>query len=231
MFCGGAIMSKIFVIDGTDGSGKQTQLEKLCEAFERDNIEYSKFSFPRYDNPSSSLVKMYLNGEFGSDPQAISPYTASTFYALDRYACYMQEMKAAITCGKVILLDRYTTANMVHQAGKIHDVAERDKFLDWIYDFEFNILGLPVPTEIFFLDMPLEKSEELMKNRLNKINNEKKKDIHESNSEHLKAAHEAGVYVAEKYNWKHIKCCDENNNIRTIQNIHEEVYDEIKKYL
>ena len=224
-------MSKIFVIDGTDGSGKQTQLEKLCEAFDRDNVAYAKFSFPRYDSPSSALVKMYLNGEFGSNPQAISPYTASTFYALDRYACYMQEMKSAIGEGKIIILDRYTTANMVHQAGKIKDVIERDKFLDWIYDFEFNVLGLPKPTEVFFLDMPLEKSEELMKNRLNKINNEEKKDIHESNREHLKAAYEAGVYVAKKYEWNHIKCCDKNNEIRTIEDIHNEIYGSIEKYL
>ncbi|MBR4111264.1 MAG: thymidylate kinase [Clostridia bacterium] len=224
-------MNKIFVIDGTDGSGKQTQLEKLCEAFDRENIEYAKFSFPRYDNPSSSLVKMYLGGEFGTDAQAISPYTASTFYALDRYACYMQEMKAAIESGKVIILDRYTTANMVHQAGKIKDIEERDKFLDWLYNFEFKDLGLPIPTEVFFLDMPIEKSEELMKNRLNKINNETQKDIHESNKEHLEAAYDAGMYVAKKYNWNHIKCCDEENNIRTIENIHSEIYNEIKKYL
>ena len=224
-------MNKIFVIDGTDGSGKQTQLEKLCDRFESEGIKYAKFSFPRYDNPSSSLVKMYLAGEFGDNAQAISPYVASLFYSLDRYACYKQEMEKAIAEGKVILLDRYTSANMVHQAGKISDLVERDKFLNWLYDLEFNILGLPYPTEIFFLNMPLEKSEELMKNRPNKITNENKKDIHESNKEHLKAAYDAGIYVAEKYNWCHIKCCDENNNIRTIENIHEQIYMEIKKHL
>lgn len=224
-------MSKIFVIDGTDGSGKQTQIEKLCETFERENIAYAKFSFPRYDNPSSTFVKMYLNGEFGEDAQTISPYVASSFYALDRYACYMQEMKKAIEDDKIIILDRYTTANMVHQAGKIKDIAERDRFLEWLYDFEFNILGLPKPTKVFFLDMPLEKSEELMKNRPNKINNEKKKDIHESSREHLKSAYEAGIYVSEKYNWEHIKCCDENNKIRTIEDIHNEIYETVKKYL
>lgn len=224
-------MDKIFVIDGTDGSGKQTQLEELCLALDADGISYAKFSFPRYDNPSSSLVKMYLGGEFGSDAQSISPYAASLFFSVDRYACYKTEMKSAIDEGKVVLLDRYTTANMVHQAGKIADRAERDKFLEWIYDLEFNILSLPIPTEIFFLDMPLEKSEELMRNRLNKINHETTKDIHESNREHLRAAYEAGVYVAKKYNWNYIKCCDAGNNIRTIDDIHKEIYGVVKKYL
>lgn len=224
-------MSKIFVIDGTDGSGKQTQLEKLIEDFEKEDIPYAKYSFPRYDSPSSSLVKMYLGGEFGEDAQAISPYVASMFFSVDRYACYKQEMEKAISDGKVILLDRYTTANMVHQAGKINDLQERDKFLDWLYDLEFNIMGLPLPTEVFFLDMPIEKSEELMKNRPNKITHESQKDIHEKNEEHLKAAYGAGIYVAKKYGWYHVKCVDSDNNIRTIEDIHSEIYEEVKKHL
>lgn len=224
-------MSKIFVIDGTDGSGKQTQLEKLIEEFEKEDIPYAKYSFPRYDSPSSSLVKMYLGGEFGEDAQAISPYVASMFFSVDRYACYKQEMEKAISDGKVILLDRYTTANMVHQAGKISDLQERDKFLDWLYDLEFNIMGLPLPTEVFFLDMPIEKSEELMKNRPNKITHESQKDIHEKNEEHLKAAYSAGIYVAKKYGWYHVKCVDSDNNIRTIEDIHSEIYEEVKKHL
>lgn len=224
-------MSKIFVIDGTDGSGKQTQLEKLIEEFEKEDIPYAKYSFPRYDSPSSSLVKMYLGGEFGEDAQTISPYVASMFFSVDRYACYKQEMEKAISDGKVILLDRYTTANMVHQAGKISDLQERDKFLDWLYDLEFNIMGLPLPTEVFFLDMPIEKSEELMKNRPNKITHELQKDIHEKNEEHLKAAYSAGIYVAKKYGWYHVKCVDSDNNIRTIEDIHSEIYEEVKKHL
>lgn len=224
-------MSKIFVIDGTDGSGKQTQLEKLIEKFEEEGISYAKYSFPRYENASSSLVKMYLSGEFGEDAQAISPYVASIFFSVDRYACYKQEMEKAIADGKIILLDRYTTANMVHQAGKITDAIERDKFLDWLYDLEFNIMGLPEPTEVFFLDMPVEKSEELMKNRRNKITNEMKKDIHEKNQKHLKAAYEAGIYVAQKYGWYHVKCIDERNNIRSIEDIHQEIFLEMSKHI
>lgn len=224
-------MSGIFVIDGTDGSGKQTQFEALCKSLERDGIEYARFSFPRYESQSSALVKMYLAGEFGENAQTISPYVASMFYAVDRYACYKQEMEKAILDGKVILLDRYTTSNMVHQAGKINDVKERDKFLEWLYELEFSIMGLPVPTEVFFLDMPIEKSEELMKNRPNKITGNQVKDIHEKSKEHLEAAYSAGIYVAQKYNWYTIDCCDELNNIRTVENIHNEIYEEVKKHL
>ena len=123
-------MGKLFVIDGTDGSGKQTQLETLKKRLTDEKIDYRTVSFPNYDSPSSSLVKMYLAGEFGTDAKAISPYIASTFYAADRYATYVTQYKEYYENGGIILADRYTTANMVHQAGKIQDKAERKKFLE-----------------------------------------------------------------------------------------------------
>ena len=166
---------KLFVIDGTDGSGKQTQMQKLKERFEKEGIDYRAVSFPNYDSPSSSLVKMYLNGDFGKDAQSISPYIASTFYAADRYATFKTGYEEYYNNGGIILADRYTTANMVHQAGKIKDDAERAKFLDWLWNFEFNLYGLPVPTEVIFLNMPLEYSQKLMQNRANKITHEEKK--------------------------------------------------------
>ena len=124
-------MGKLFVTDGTDGSGKQTQFNKLQERLTKDNIEYKTVSFPNYDSPSSSLVKMYLSGEFGTNAQEISPYIASTFYAADRYATFKTGYQEYYDNGGIILADRYTTANMVHQAGKIKDKNERDKFLKW----------------------------------------------------------------------------------------------------
>ena len=142
-------MGKLFVIDGTDGSGKQTQLEKLKERFEKDGIDYKLVSFPNYDSPSSSLVKMYLAGEFGENAKDVSPYIASTFFAADRYATYKKDYEEYYKNGGIILADRYTTANMVHQAGKIANEKEREKFLEWLWDFEFNLYGLPVPTEVF----------------------------------------------------------------------------------
>lgn len=223
-------MGKLFVIEGTDGSGKQTQLNKLIERLDKDKIEYRKISFPNYDSPSSSLVKMYLSGEFGKNARDVNPYIASTFYAADRYATFQTGIKEYYENGGIVLADRYTTANMVHQAGKIKDKNERKKFLDWLLDFEFNLYGLPVPTEVFFLNMPIEKSMELMKKRENKFTNEKEKDIHERDKEHLIDAYNAAIDLAKEYNWYEIKCV-KDNQIRTIEDIHEQIYKEIKKHI
>ena len=223
-------MGKLFVIDGTDGSGKQTQLEQLEKRLIKENIEYKKVSFPNYDSPSSALVKMYLSGEFGKNAKAISPYIASTFYAADRYATFKMGYKEYYDNGGIILADRYTTSNMVHQAGKIKDETERKKFLDWLCDFEFNLYGLPVPSEVFFLNMPVEKSLELIKKRENKFTHESKKDIHERDKDHLKDAYNAACDVAKKYNWYEIKCV-KDGEIRSIEDIHEEIYNEIKKHI
>ena len=223
-------MGKLFVIDGTDGSGKQTQFQKLQESLTKDGIDYKVVSFPNYDSPSSSLVKMYLSGEFGENAKEISPYIASTFYAADRYATFQKGYKKYYEDGGIILADRYTTANMVHQAGKIKDEEEREKFLNWLWDFEFNLYGLPVPNEVFFLNMPVEKSIELMKDRENKFTHQDKKDIHERDINHLKDAYEAACDVSKKYNWYEIKCV-KNNEIRTIEDIHQEIYNEVKKHI
>ena len=223
-------MGKLFVIDGTDGSGKQTQFDKLKERLSKDGVEYKTVSFPNYDSPSSSLVKMYLSGEFGTNAQEISPYIASTFYAADRYATFQTGYKKYYEDGGIILADRYTTANMVHQAGKIKDKEERDKFLKWLWDFEFKLYGLPIPTEVFFLNMPTEKALELMKDRKNKFDENAKKDIHESNETHMRDAYKAACDVAKDYNWFEIKCM-KDNKLRTIDDIHEEIYNEVKKHI
>lgn len=221
-------MGKLFVIDGTDGSGKQTQLEKLKEHLEKDGVEFRTVSFPNYDSPSAGLVKMYLSGEFGDDPKAVSPYVASTFYAADRYATYKKDFEEYYKQGGIILADRYTTANMVHQAGKIDDEQEREKFMNWLFDLEFNIYGIPEPTKVFFLNMPTEKAQELMKNRENKFSHTSQKDIHEKNAKHLEESYKAACSVAQKYGWYEIKCV-KNDEIRTIEDIHDEIYNEIKK--
>lgn len=221
-------MGKLFVIDGTDGSGKQTQFNKLQERLKKDGIDFRVVSFPNYDSPSSGLVKMYLSGEFGENAKDVSPYIASTFYAGDRYATYITGYKDYYEKGGIILADRYTTANMVHQAGKIQDKEEREKFLNWLWNFEFNLYGLPIPTEVFFLNMPVEKSLELIKDRENKFTHAEKKDIHERDKNHLIDAYNAACYVSKKYNWYEVKCVKENK-IRTIEDIHEEIYNEIKK--
>ena len=223
-------MGKLFVIEGTDGSGKQTQVEKLVKRLEEEKIDFMQLSFPRYESPSSSLVKMYLAGDFGENAKDISPYIASTFYAADRYATYKTVFEEYYQKGGIIIADRYATANMVHQAGKIADKEERKKFLDWLWDFEFNLYKIPVPTEVFFLNMPPENAMELMKNRENKITHEAKKDIHEKDKNHIEDSYQAACQLVKDYNWYEIKCVKEGK-IRTIEDIHEEIYQEIKRKL
>lgn len=224
-------MGKLFVIDGTDGSGKQTQFKKLQERLTKEGIDYKTVSFPNYDSPSSSLVKMYLSGEFGEDPNSVSPYVASTFYAADRYATFKKGYQEYYDNGGVILADRYTTANMVHQAGKITDEKEREKFLNWLFDLEFNLYGLPKPSQVFFLNMPIEVSLKLMKNRENKFSHTQEKDIHERNPKYLEESYNAACSLVEKYDWNEIKCVDENKKLKTIDEIHEEIYKVVKKEL
>ena len=223
-------MGKLFVIDGTDGSGKQTQFEELKKHLTKDGIDYRTVSFPNYDSPSSGLVKMYLSGEFGEHAKDVNAYIASTFYATDRYATYTTKYKEYYENGGIILADRYTTANMVHQAGKISDKEEREKFLDWLWDFEFNLYGLPVPSEVFFLKMPPEKAMELIKNRENKFTHTAQKDIHERDKNHLIDSYNAACDVAKKYNWYTVECI-KDGKLRTIEDIHEEIYNEIKKHI
>ena len=223
-------MGKLFVIDGTDGSGKQTQFKKLQERLDKEGIEYKTVSFPNYDDPSSSIVKMYLSGEFGQNAKDVSPYIASTFYAADRYATYKRFFEEYYNNGGIILADRYTTASMVHQAGKISDKEEREKFLDWLWDFEFNLYGLPVPTKSFFLNMPPDYAMKLMENRENKFTHGQAKDIHERDKNHIIDAYNAACDLATKYDWCEVQCVKEDK-IRTIEDIHEEIYNEIKKYI
>jgi dTMP kinase len=224
-------MGKLFAIDGTDGSGKQTQFNKLCEKLTAEGIEYRTVSFPNYDSESSSLVKMYLSGKFGENAKDVNAYIASTFYAADRYATFKtQGYEEYYNNGGIILADRYTTANMVHQAGKISDPKERQKFLDWLWDFEFNLYGLPIPTKVFFLNMPIDYSEQLMKDRENKFTHEAQKDIHERDKSHLIDSYNAACSLVDKYDWYEVKCI-KDNEIRTIDDIHDEIYNEFKKYI
>lgn len=224
-------MGKLFVIEGTDGSGKQTQFRKLQERLSEENINFRVVSFPNYENPSSTLVKMYLSGEFGENPKDVSPYIASTFYAADRYATFKRYYEDYYNDGEIILADRYTTANMVHQAGKITNKEEREKFLKWLWDFEFKLYGLPVPTKTFFLNMPPYYSLKLIENRENKFTHQAQKDIHERDKSHIIDSYNTACELVKEYDWYEVKCLDEKENIRTIDDIHEEIYKEVEKYL
>lgn len=221
---------KLIIIDGSDGSGKATQSLKLFQRLQEEGYKVKKVEFPDYNSDSSALIKMYLNGSFGSDPNDVNPYVASSFYAVDRYASYVTKWKQFYEEGGIILSDRYTTSNMVHQAAKIEDEAEKEKFLDWLWDYEFNLFGLPIPDAVVFLDVPAEYSRKLMEERLNKFTGTEKKDIHESNMDFLQHSYNNAKQIAEKYKWKTINCV-KDNSMYSIDEIHEKVYESLKDIL
>ncbi len=220
-------MAKLIVIEGTDASGKQTQSELLYEFYQKENTKVIRLCFPDYESPSSALVKMYLNGDFGKTADSVDGKIASIFYAADRYASYKTKWEEiASDPNAVIIFDRYVTSNMIHQAVKVKDTTEKDAFLDWLYELEYGIFKLPRPDHVIFLNMPPEKAEELMKNRVNKITNQAEKDIHESDKDYLRACYENACYVAEKYHWTVIPCVKEGN-IRSIEEIQEEIRNQV----
>lgn len=215
-------MGKLIVIEGSDGSGKATQSMKLYEELRDKGHKVMKVEYPDYNSESSALVKMYLSGKFGSRPGDVNPYASSTFYAVDRFASYKTVWGDFYNAGGIVIADRYTTSNMVHQAAKITDEVERDRFLDWLWDLEFDKMGLPVPDMVIFLDMPPEFSFKLIKDRDNKITGKSEKDIHEKDLSYLENSYKNSCYLAEKYNWFKIPCVD-NGRILTIDEIHETI--------
>jgi dTMP kinase len=167
---------KLIIIEaGSDASGKATQTKKLFVRMKAGKHNIRKVEYPNYKSDSSALVKMYLNGEFGDKPEDVNAYAASTFYSVDRYASYMKEWKRQYENGGIILADRYTTSNMVHQASKIDDTAEWERYLDWLWDLEFVKLGLPVPDMVIFLDVPPDITNGLISKRNNKITGDQKR--------------------------------------------------------
>ncbi|MFZ5968648.1 MAG: dTMP kinase [Bacillota bacterium] len=219
---------KLMIIEGSDGSGKATQTEKLYDRLREDGYNIRKVAYPNYNSDSSALVKMYLNGDFGKNPGDVDPYIASTFYAVDRYASFKKEWESFYNSGGIIIADRYTTSNMVHQAAKMTDEEERDKFLNWLWALEFEMYGLPVPDCVIFLDMPPRYSKELRKMRNNKITGEQEQDIHEKDEAYLENSYKNAREVACKYSWESIQCVKEEN-LKSIEEIHEEIYEVVKK--
>ncbi|MCX7714346.1 MAG: thymidylate kinase [Clostridia bacterium] len=223
-------MGKLIAIDGVDASGKQTHTQMLYDRFVSDGIPVRKLSFPMYEKPSSSLVKQYLSGAFGKNPEDVNAYAASTFFAADRFATYRTDWGKDYQSGTLILADRYVASNMIHQAGKITDINEKNRFLDWIYDLEYNIYGLPKPDVQIFLDMPVQYSLKLMQDRINKINGSVKKDIHENDASYLSLSYENAIYVSEKYAWNRVNCI-KDNKVRSLEDIQDEIYNIAIKFI
>ena len=212
---------KLIIIEAGDGSGKATQTKALYDHLCREGYRVHRIEFPDYAADSSMLVRMYLRGDFGGHAEDVNAYAASTFFAVDRYASYRMKWKKAYEVGDIILADRYTTSNMVHQAVKLEDAAEREAFLDWLYDFEFRKMGLPVPDAVVFLDMAPEVADRLIAARAAKTG--AKEDIHERDKDYLARCHAAYLALAEKYGWVRIPC-SEGGAPRPVAAIHEDVW-------
>ena len=220
-------MGKIIVIEGLDGSGKATQTKLLCERLRSQGKKVVRLEYPDYDNPSSSLVKMYLGGEFGSKPEDVNAYAASAFYAVDRVASFLQFWKKDYDTVTVFLCDRYAGSKIIYQMAKV-PAHERDAFIAWQQDFEYDKLGLPRPDAVLYLDVAPEVSQKLMEKRYGGDNS--KKDLHESNMRFLLSCRESALYAAEKCGWLRIDCC-EGGEIKPIEQIAAEIGQALEGYL
>ena len=219
-------MGKFIAIDGLDGSGKGTQSEKFVEKLRSEGKRVRVLSFPMYESDSSIFVRMYLEGKLGDKPSDTNAYAASMFFATDRYISYATDWKKDIEDGDTyVVANRYTTANAVHQLSKLPE-NEWEDFLKWLWDFEFTKLGLPKPDLVLYLELPPRLSLSLVKSRSDTTG--QKMDIHEKDTAYMDKCYEAALYSCKRLGWKQIKCY-ENDQIRTREDIFEEIYKEVGK--
>ena len=210
---------KLIVFEGTDGSGKATQTALLCRELESRGVPFRKLEFPRYKEESSALLRLYLSGAFGTDPADVNAYAAATFFSVDRYASFKQDWGGWYRQGGLVIADRYTTSNAVHQTSKLPP-QERQAFLDWLFDFEYRLMGIPAPDVVVYLSVDPAVSQSLMTGRYQ--GDESRKDIHEGNLGYLRRSREAAEYCTEKLGWKKIECC-RDGVMRPIEDIQEEI--------
>lgn len=213
---------RLIVFEGTDGSGKSTQFRRFCQAAEDRGLTYQRLVFPQYSEPSSALIRMYLGGEFGSHPQDVNPYAASAFYAVDRYASLKKVWGKFYEEGGLILTDRYSTSNAVHQAVKCSP-AERPAFLRWLDEFEHDKLGLPRPDLVLYLDMPTQQAVQLLRSR--EAATHTQADIHELDTGYLAACRDCALEAARVLGWQVIPCM-EGDRLRSIEEIHQDILDQ-----
>ena len=223
-------MGQLIIIEGGDGSGKATQTAKLLERLQAEGYKARSVSFPNYDSPAAEPIKMYLRGDLGKEASSVNAYVASTLYAIDRFASFRQDWQRFYEDGGIIIADRYTTSNMVHQMIKYTDLEERKTFLQWLDQLEYDLYGLPRPDAVILLDMPLSLSEALLAERTGKTGGNTG-DIHEQDRSHLIAVHDAYDMLVSTYDWNRVHCGNENDQLRTIDDIHEEVYGIVKQYI
>ena len=210
---------RLIVIEGLDGSGKATQAKLLAETLAQRGKAVREVSFPDYESDSSALVRMYLAGQFGKDPSDVNAYAASSFFAVDRYASFKKDWGKFYNESGIVIADRYTTSNAVHQCSKLPEEAW-DGFLDWLFHFEYDLLGIPAPDQVIYLRVDPGISQRLMRERYH--GDEAKKDIHESNMAYLERSRRAAEYCAEHLGWRTVACA-EGGAMRSIEAIHGEI--------
>lgn len=220
-------MGKLIVIEGTDGSGKSTQFRLLTQRVAQEGRAFRKLVFPQYQEESSALIRMYLGGQFGTSPADVNAYAASAFYAVDRYASYKKVWGQWYEQGGLVLSDRYTTSNAIHQASKEPEES-RAEFLRWLYEFEYTKLGLPRPDLTIYLDVPTAYTECFLRSR--EAATGTKADIHEQDLSYLAACRAMGRTAAQYYGWTVIDCV-RDGKMRSIEDIHEEIYSRVKACL
>ena len=218
---------KLIVFEGTDGSGKATQARLLCQRLEREGIPYQEIDFPRYGKPSAAMVQEYLDGNLGKKPGDVNAYAASLFFSMDRYASDKQDWGDFYEAGGLIVADRYTTSNAVHQASKLPE-SERKAYLDWLFDLEYRLLGLPKPDLVIYLDMPTEITEQMMRRREQTTGTHA--DIHEQDETYLKNCRANAKEIVKACGWSVVDCA-EDEKPRTPEDIHAQVYQLVKKLL
>ncbi len=213
---------RLVVVEGTDGSGKTTQINLLVAKLKKEKRKVALIHFPQHEHPAGYFVGRYLRGEYGG-ASAVDPYTASLFYALDRYDKSF-EIKKLLSTGVTVVCDRYTSANMGHQAGKISSPTARKKYLLWLYNLEFAVMRIPEPDLTVLLYMPPRAGQKLMRKRGGRG------DIHENDKKHLKDASKAFLETAKIFKWSVIDCA-ERDNPRPIAEIQAELLKIVEKKL
>ena len=210
---------KLIVLEGLDGSGKATQARRLAAALAAEGRPVREITFPNYASDSSALVRMYLAGQFGARPDDVNAYAASSFYAVDRYAGYKADWGRFYEEGGILIADRYTTSNAVHQCSKLPP-EEWEQFLHWLFDYEFHLLGLPAPDCVIYLQVDPAVSQKLMTQRYH--GDESKKDVHEKDTAYLARSRAAAEFCARHLGWDTVHCTS-GDAMRSIEEIGQEV--------
>ncbi len=224
-----AIMSKkgkLIVIDGTDGSGKATQTKILVQKLQNLGKKVHMEDFPQYGKKSAGPVEEYLNGYYGS-AEILGPYIPSIFYAVDRFAA-RDRIRQHLDKGYIVICNRYVTANMAHQGGKINNSAKRFKYFKWLFDLEYGLFKLPKPNLNLILHVPAKISYRLVNKKGPRFYiGSKKRDIHEKDRKHLEAAEKVYLQIAKKFKYPMVECY-QNSVLFTPEQIHELIWNKIK---